>query len=75
MQPILVYARGETNMKNNIAVIRKEKGFSQKDFAEMVGISANWMNHIENGKRRPSIKTIEMIAEKLGVSVKDIFLD
>ena len=62
-------------MKNNIATIRKEKGFSQKEFAEMVGISANWMSHIESGNRRPSIKTIETIAGCLGVSVKDIFLD
>ena len=62
-------------MKNNIATIRKQKGFSQKMFAEMVGISANWLSHIESGKRRPSTRIIEKIATNLGVSLKDIFLD
>lgn len=70
-----VYERGENNMQNNIANLRKKKGFSQKDFAVKVGITANWMNHIENGKRKPSIGMLEKIAEKLEVPIKDIFLD
>lgn len=70
-----VYERGEKNMQNNIANLRKEKGFSQKDFAKKVGITANWMNHIENGKRKPSVGMLEKIAENLEVTLKDIFLD
>lgn len=62
-------------MKNNIANLRKEKGFSKENFAKMVGITTNWLHHIESGKRKPSIGMLERIAEKLGVSVKDIFLD
>ncbi|PZX07945.1 putative transcriptional regulator [Psychrobacillus insolitus] len=62
-------------MNNNIADIRKSKGISQKELAEMIGVSANWMNHIEKGKRRPSTKTLEKIAEMLQISIKDIFLE
>lgn len=62
-------------MKNNIAKLRKSKGFSQQEFAEMVGISANWLCHIENGTRRPSLKVVLDIAEKLNVSPREIFLE
>lgn len=62
-------------MKNNIAVLRKIKGLSQIELAEMVGISHWWLNHIENGKRKPSLSLVKVIAEKLGVTLNDIFLD
>lgn len=61
-------------MDNNIAALRKERGLSQKELAEKVGISYWWLNHIENGKRRPSTLLLEKIAKALGVHVKDIFL-
>lgn len=62
-------------MENNIAAIRKEKGISQKELAEQLGISHWWLNHIESGKRNPSLVLAKNIAEKLNVKMKDIFLD
>lgn len=62
-------------MKNNIAVIRKNKGISQKELAEMVGIGNDWLCDIEKDKGTPSLELIEKIAEKLNVGMKDIFLD
>lgn len=62
-------------MKNNIAAIRKKKNLSQKELAEMVGISNWWLNHIENGKRNPSLSLILEIAKKLNVTPNDIFLN
>jgi putative transcriptional regulator len=62
-------------LKNNIAVIRKKKGISQKELAKSVGVTNWWLNHIESGKRNPSLVLAKNIAEKLNVSIKDIFLD
>jgi putative transcriptional regulator len=62
-------------LKNNIANIRKAIGISQKELAEMAGISPNWMNHIECGRRNPSLVAAKNIAQALNVSMKDIFLD
>ena len=62
-------------MKNNIAELRKQKGISQKELAESIGITNWWLNHIESGKRNPSLVLAKNIAEKLNVSIKDIFLD
>jgi DNA-binding XRE family transcriptional regulator len=61
-------------LENNIAKFRKDKGYSQREFAEMIGISHWWLNHIESGKRKPSLKLVCDIAEKLGTTPSDIFL-
>jgi putative transcriptional regulator len=60
-------------LKNNIAEIRKQNGISQKELAESLGITNWWLNHIESGKRNPSLVLAKNIAED--VSIKDIFLD
>jgi putative transcriptional regulator len=62
-------------VKNNIAVIRKNKGISQKELAKSLGITHWWLNHIESGKRNPSLGVAKSIAEKLDVKISDIFLD
>lgn len=62
-------------MENNIATIRLKQGISQQNLAKMVGTSPNWMNKVERGKKRASMKMYEKIAKELKVSIKDIFLD
>jgi len=62
-------------MKNNITAIRESKGISRENLAKMVGVSEDWMKRVEQGKRRTGTKLLESIAEKLDVSMKDIFLE
>jgi putative transcriptional regulator len=62
-------------LKNNISALRKEKNISQKDLAKRVGVSFWWINHIESGKRNPSLALAKNIAETLNVKVSDLFLD
>lgn len=64
---------GKKVFENNIAAIRKKKGYSQKEFAEILGISYWWLNHIESGKRSPSLSLSIKIADELGVTPNDIF--
>lgn len=53
-----------------IKQIRKKKGLSQKQLAKQIGISANAMCSIENGKARASQETVESICKLLGVELK-----
>lgn len=62
-------------MKNNIAAIRKNKGLSQKQFAEMLGIGNDWLCDIEKGRNNPSLELAKNIADKLNVKISEIFLD
>lgn len=61
-------------MKNNIAKIRKQKGFTQTKLAELVGVSKFHISRIENGKSSPSVKLLIKIADVLNVSLDDLFL-
>lgn len=57
----------------NLKKIRLEKGYSQKDFAEKLGVAKSTYCMYENGYREPNVDTIKRIADLLGVSVDDLF--
>lgn len=61
-------------MKNRIRVLRAEKGWSQAELAERVGVSRNSINAIENGKLDPSLPLAFRIAEVFGLKIEDVFL-
>ncbi len=46
---------------------RINSGYSQERLAEAVDLSTSYISEIENGKKRPSMKTLEKIASVLGV--------
>lgn len=52
--------------------IRKEHGYSQNQFAELLDISREHLAKIETAKRCISLRLLIDIADKLGVQVKDL---
>ena len=46
--------------------MRMEALYSQKEFAQVIGISQNHYSNIENGVRRPSPEVAKRIADVLG---------
>lgn len=70
----------ENERKNSIIAdkmqyARKLKGLTQKELAMRAGISPGLVGQIEMGKVNASLKTIEKIAQVLGVSVCYLILD
>ena len=55
-----------------IFIVRKEHGFSQNKFAEMLDISREHLAKIETAKRCISLGLLIDIAEKLDVRVRDL---
>lgn len=60
-------------MKNKIRVLRAEKKWSQADLSEMVGVSRNSVNALENGRHEPSLSLAFRIAKAFGLRVDDVF--
>jgi len=55
-------------MNKRISQIRKEAGKTQDEFAEILGLSKNFISLIENGKREPSDRTIKDICRELSIN-------
>lgn len=60
-------------MAGKMQEIRKSKGWSQQDLADMVGCRRETIGNIESGKYNPSLELADAIALFLGVTVYDLF--
>nr|WP_093226456.1 helix-turn-helix transcriptional regulator [Sphingomonas sp. NFR15] len=57
---------------DNCARIRKARGYTQEQLAELSGLSQQYLSDLERGKRNPTVVTVNEIALALGVSHLDL---
>jgi putative transcriptional regulator len=62
-------------MKNRLRVLRAERGWSQLDLADRLGVSRQSVNAIETGKFDPSLPIAFRISRLFGLSIEDVFDD
>ena len=60
---------------DNLRYWRKKREISQVKLAEMVNISPNYLNAVENGKNFPSSEVIQHICNSLEVMPYQLFLE
>ncbi len=60
-------------LKTHIAEYRTKKGWSQEKLAEAVGVSAEAIRFLEEGRYNPSLSLAYAIAKILGTRVEDLF--
>jgi len=60
---------------NNVERIRKEKGLSQKELADRMGIGQTRLSRIENGKVEPGLLTLDSLARGLDISPVELIID
>jgi transcriptional regulator with XRE-family HTH domain len=56
----------------NFGRLRREKGFTQEQFAEMSGFTQQYVSGLERGRRNPTVVTLFHLANALGVSHVDL---
>jgi len=49
--------------------IRPEKKMSQGDIAQVLKVDRGYISNIENGKKNPTLTTIQNLADAFGTSV------
>ena len=52
----------------NVRRIRLKKGWTQERFAEVSGISQQYISSLESGRRNPTVVTLHELAQALEVS-------
>ena len=63
----------ELVLKNMIKEVRMEKGLSQAELAEMVGVSRNTISSIETGQYSPTAKLALILSLALEKKFEELF--
>jgi len=61
-------------MNNRMKVLRAERGWSQQDLAERLGVSRQSVNAVETGRYDPSLPLAFRIADIFSMAIEEIFL-
>jgi len=61
------------NLGLAVKTLRKNKGLTQSNFCEMVGITQSYLSQVENGNKEPSIDVVKKIADALGTPIPVLF--
>lgn len=59
----------------NIAKWRKRRGFTQRELAEKMRISEDYMSMIERGKRKPHMRVVAQIGFILEIELRELLED
>lgn len=59
----------------NLRAYRQARGLSQEAFADVLEVHRTYMGGIERGERNLTLKSVERIAERLGVEPLSLLLD
>ena len=60
-------------MKNRLRVLRAERGWSQVELAEALGVSRQTVNALENGRYDPSLPLAFKLGRTFGMPIEEIF--
>jgi putative transcriptional regulator len=60
-------------MTNHLRALRLGRGWSQADLADVLGVSRQTVNAIENGRYDPSLPLAFAIAKAFGLAIEAIF--
>lgn len=58
----------EGTLGQKLKALREEYGLTQAELASMAGVTAGLIGQIEQGKVQPSLKTLEKLADAMGVT-------
>jgi transcriptional regulator with XRE-family HTH domain len=59
----------------NLRAIRRQRGLSQESFAEVLGVHRTYMGGLERGERNLTLKSLERLAERVGVDPMELLKD
>jgi transcriptional regulator with XRE-family HTH domain len=52
--------------------LRKSKGITQLEFAELLGVGRSYLSQIERGKRDPGLRLVKAIADGFKIPLADL---
>jgi transcriptional regulator with XRE-family HTH domain len=72
------YVCGEvvkTDFSDKLKDYRNSKGYTQEEFARIVGFARSTVSEMEGGKRKPTLRAVKIIASKTDTNISDWILE
>ena len=66
---IMLGERALKTLGSRVEAARKKKGMTQEELAEIANVSQSMINHIEKGRKQPSLDTVIAIAHEFNTTV------
>ena len=63
----------EIPMENHVRRVREEQGLSQQRLGEILGVSRQTVNSIENGRYDPSLRLAFKISRHFNLTIEELF--
>jgi transcriptional regulator with XRE-family HTH domain len=63
----------EKNLGQKIRIARQRAGLTQEDLAARISRTSESISNIERGQQEPGIKTVQSLAEVLGLPISEFF--
>jgi putative transcriptional regulator len=60
-------------VRNQLRVLRAERGWSQAELADLLGVSRQTVNSIETERYEPSLSLAFKVARLFGRRIEDVF--
>ena len=64
-----------THLGRNIAVLRKQRNWTQSQLAERIGVDTETISRFERGATLPSLMTLERLAQSLKVALPELLAE
>jgi transcriptional regulator with XRE-family HTH domain len=61
-----------SRLSNNLRHLRKQKGFTQEEMAEKLGLTRSILGSYEEGRAEPKLQTLQTIANFFSISIDDL---
>lgn len=61
------------HLGHHIQEIRKARGFTQEQVAELIGMDRVSIGYMEQGRRSPKLSTLYELAEVYGIDMEEFF--
>jgi transcriptional regulator with XRE-family HTH domain len=72
MFSVLTMTETSKKLGENIKKLRIQKGMNQLELSSILGVDTAYISNVENGKKNPTIRTVENIAKALKIDVNKL---
>ncbi|HEX3898341.1 MAG TPA: helix-turn-helix transcriptional regulator [Mycobacteriales bacterium] len=65
----------QRTLGENLRRFRQDRGLSQEALADLIGVHRTYLGGVERGERNLTLKSVERIAESLGLEPMSLLLE